>query len=112
MSNGKTGDWYDLDKKNEAVYKVLEYLAQNPDDGSKRVGKDDEARQLFEEKGGIQVPVSDGARVIFFASGERALLHGASVVLEVPPGRITGATDDQLKQFVLGNYPYWRPRKA
>jgi len=112
MSNGKNGDWSDEVKKNEAVYKVLRYLAENPDDGLSRVGKDDEARKLFEDKGGITVPVDSGARVIFFAPGERALLVGSSVILEVPPKRLEGASDGELKKFILGNYTYWKPKKA
>lgn len=110
MSNGKTGSWYDDKMKNEAVYKVLRYLAKNPDEGLGRVGKDDEARKLFEDQGGIQVPVDNGARVIFFATGEQALLVGASVILEVPPKQLAGATDAELKKFVLGNYTYWPPQ--
>ena len=102
-------DWSDDTKKNDAVYKVLRYLAENPEEGLKRVGKDDEARKLFEKVGGIQVPVEKGARVIFFATGEQALRVGASVILEVPP-KLLNATDDQLEQFVLGNYTYWPPR--
>jgi hypothetical protein len=108
MSNGENEEWSDETKKNEAVYKVLRYLAENPDEGLKCVGNDDEARKLFEDKGAITVPTEKGARVIFFATGERALQVGASVILEVPPKRLN-ATDEQLKVYVLGNYTYWPP---
>ena len=111
MSNGNLGDWSDDQKKNEAVYSVLRYLAEHPDEGLDCVGKDDEARKLFEKIGGITVPVDKGARVIFFATGEQELNVGASVILEVPPKMAT-ATEDQLEHYVLGNYTYWPPRKS
>ena len=110
MSDERNGDWYDDKKKNGAVYQLLRYIAKNQEDGLRCVGKDDDARRLFEDKGGIHVPVKNGARVIFFAPGEQALLVGASVILEVPPARLTNPTDEQLKKFVLGNYSYWPPR--
>jgi hypothetical protein len=109
MSNGND-DWATDKKKREAVYKVLKYLSENPEEGLKRVGKDDEARKLFEDKGEIGVPVERGARVIFFATGEQALNVGASVILEVPP-KMLDATDDQLENFILGNYTYWPPNR-
>src|SRR2546423_9724586 len=111
VSNGTTEDWNDDKIKNEAVYKVLRYLAKNPKEGSSRVGKDDEARKLFEDQGGIQVPVDSGARVIFFATGEQDLLVGASVILDVPPDGYADKSDEELKKFVLGNYTYWAPHK-
>jgi hypothetical protein len=110
MSDERNGDWYDDKRKNGAVYKVLRYIAANPDDGLRCVGKDDDARHLFEAKGGIHVPVERGARVIFFAPGEQNLEVGASVILEVPPHKLTDPTDDQLQYYVLGNYTYWAPK--
>jgi hypothetical protein len=103
----ETEGWYDVDKKSDAVYKVLRYLAEHPAEGLACVGNDEMARQLFEEQGEIKVPA--GARVIFFAPGEQALIHGGSVILEVPAQPIADATDDQLKIRILGNYPYWPP---
>jgi hypothetical protein len=100
-------EWYDLEKKSDAVYKVLRYLAEHPDEGLECVGDDAKARQLFEDKGDIKVPA--GARVIFFAPGEQASIHRGSVILEVPAQPTTDATDDQLKIRILGNYPYWPP---
>jgi hypothetical protein len=109
MSDGRTGDWYDNKRKNEAVYKVLRQIAKNPEDGLRCVGRDEDTRQLFEKVGEIQVPVDKGARVIFFAPGEQALQVGASVILEVPPKLFADPTDDELKRFVLGNYVFWPP---
>jgi hypothetical protein len=106
MSNGKD-DWSNEKTKNKAVYKVLRHLAAHPDEGADLVGRDDKARQLFETVGGIRVPVEDNARVIFFPSGERGLNVGASVILEIPSEEARGMTDEELKQFVLGNYEYW-----
>ena len=103
----ETDSWNDLEKKSDAVYKVLRYLAVHPEEGLACVGNDEMARQLFEDQGGVKVPA--GARVIFFAPGEQALIHGGSVILEVPAQPITDATDDQLKIRILGNYPYWPP---
>jgi hypothetical protein len=109
MSNAN-GDWYDPETKNGAVYKLLDYLATHPQDGLACVGKDEAARTLFEAQGGITVPVDKGARVIFFAPGERAKQAGSSVILEIPPAPLINATDDQLKAFILGNYEWWRPQ--
>ena len=106
MSNSN-GDWYDDFKKNNAVYNLLRHLAAHPEDGLNCVGKDDKARKLFEDKGGIHVPVDKGARVIFFAPGERTLRVGSSVILEAPPARLADPTDEQLKAFILGNYEWW-----
>src|SRR5437870_5425486 len=106
MSNGN-GDWYNRTTKNPAVYKVLRYLAAHPEDGLNCIGKDDKARSLFEDKGGIQVPVDRGARVIFFAQGERALQVGSSVILELPPPGLKEPTNKQLREFILGNYEWW-----
>ena len=108
MSNGN-GDWYDRSKKNPAVYNLLRHLAAHPEDGLKCIGKDDDARKLFEDKGGIKVPTDKGARVIFFAPGERALEVGSSVILEIPPAPLSRPTDEQLKAFILGNYEWWLP---
>jgi hypothetical protein len=105
----ETEDWFDLDKKSDAVYKVLRYLAAHPEEGLACVGNDEMARQLFEDKGRVEVPAEKGARVIFFASGEQALQHGGSVIIEVPSQPIPDASDDQLKLRILGNYPYWAP---
>jgi hypothetical protein len=102
QSTDKSGDWFDKKKKEDAVLKVLQYLAAHHDEGMNCVGNDDKAVQLFQERGGITVPPK--ARVIFFATGEQALNHGASVSLEVPAGP---APDEQLLENVLGNYPYW-----
>jgi hypothetical protein len=109
MSNGKP-DWYDEVKKSGAVYKVLHYLKEHPGDGLKCVGNDAEAIKLFEKQGGITVPTDKGARVIFFASGERALNAGASVLLELPPATLRDPTDKQLSEFILGDYDWWPPR--
>ena len=106
MANGDTTAWSDPDKKTEAVYKVLRYLAANPKEGMSRVGDDAAAAQLFKDIGGIEVPA--GQRVIFFASGEQALRHAGSVSLEVPP-EVSKASDLELKAYILGNYPYWPP---
>jgi hypothetical protein len=106
MGNEKEG-WYDVDQKSDAVYKVLRYLAEHPGEGLECVGDDAKARQLFEDQGGLKVPA--GARVIFFAPGEQALIHGGSVILEVPAQPMPNATNDQLKIRILGNYPYWPP---
>jgi hypothetical protein len=105
----ETEGWYDLDKKSDAVYKVLRYLAEHPDEGLECVGDDEKARQLFEDQSGVKVPTENGARVIFFAPGEQALIHGGSVIIEVPSQPVTNASDDQLKIRILGNYPYWPP---
>jgi hypothetical protein len=109
MSNG-TGDWYDETTKSGAVYKVLHYLKDHPADGLKCVGNDAEAIKLFEKQGGITVPTDRGARVIFLASGERALNAGASVILELPPATLRDPTDKQLSEFILGDYDWWPPR--
>jgi hypothetical protein len=106
MSND-TNDWADDKKKNTAVYKVLRYLAANPEEGEGLVGRDDKARQLFEKIGGIRVPVEDDARVIFFPSGERDREIGSSVILEIPSEDATKVNDEDLKKYVLGNYEYW-----
>jgi hypothetical protein len=107
MSDDNRNDWTDPTKKNRAVYKVLRYLAAHPDEGAELVGRDDKARQLFETIGGIRVPVEDDARVIFFPAGERDLEVGSSVILEVPPENVATKSDEDLKQYVLGNYEYW-----
>jgi hypothetical protein len=109
MSNNESVDWTTEDPKTEAVYKVLKYLAENPDDGAACVGNDQKAHELFERVGGIKIP--PGQRVILFGSGEKKLEFRGSVVLEVPYG-VTQLNDDQLKTFVLGNYSYWRPPTA
>lgn len=107
MANGT--DWYDADKKSAAVYKVLRYLADHPEEGAACVGNDANAQQLFEKRGEIEIPTEKGARVVFFAAGEQELKHGSSVIIEVPSQPLTDATDDQLKAYILGNYPYWPP---
>jgi hypothetical protein len=109
-----TDDWSDPIKKIGAVYNLLRYLAKNPQEGLNRVGKDDDAKDLFEKKGGITVPVAQGARVIFFTPDEgkdHPLGVGSSVIIRVPPVGFDGnATDQQLQEAcVLGNYPYWPP---
>ena len=98
-------DWEDEDKKTEAVYKVLKHLAEHPQDGAPCVGNDPAAHDLFRRIGGISIP--PGQRVIIFASGEKKLNHRGSVILEIPFGMSDTADDNQLKTFVLGNYPYW-----
>ena len=107
----QTGDWHDEKKKTTAVYDVLRYLARNPERARQLIGQDEEARQLFETEGRIKVPTS--ARVIFFpreeGEGEDCLNLGSSVILRVPPPGYENATDEQLEDFVLGNYPYWPP---
>jgi hypothetical protein len=105
----ETEGWYNLEKKSAAVYKVLRYLAEQPNEGLACVGNDEMARQLFEDQGGVKVPAEKGARVIFFAPGEQALIHGGSVIIEVPSQPQTDASDDELKIRILGNYPYWPP---
>jgi hypothetical protein len=105
MSNGS--DWTNFEKKGEAVYKVLRYLAAHPDEGLPCVGDDKKAREFFQEKGGIDVP--EDARVIFFPPGEEAKQYGGSVIIEVPAAPIPSPTDLQLKGYIVGNYPYWPP---
>jgi hypothetical protein len=109
MSKGN-GDWDNEVTKSDAVYKVLHYLKEHPEDGLKCVGNDAEAIKLFEKQGGITVPTDKGARVIFFASGERALNAGASVIFELPPATLRDPTDKQLSEFILGDYDWWPPR--
>jgi hypothetical protein len=100
-------DWNTRETKTAAIYKVLRYLAKNPDAAAACVGNDQEAARLFEEQGGITIPTENGARVIFFAHGEQALRYRNSVVLEVPPADLSDAPDGALKSYVIGNYPYW-----
>jgi hypothetical protein len=107
MSDDNTNQWADPKKKNQAVFKVLRYLADHPDEGADLVGRDDKARQLFEAIGGIRVPVEDDARVLFFPPGERELEVGSSVILEIPSEDAAKASDEDLKKYVLGNYEYW-----
>jgi hypothetical protein len=109
MSNGNDGDWTEEKKKNGAVYKVLHYLAEHPEEGMACVGNDQRAQDLFEKIGQVSVPTGKGARVIFFATGERDLKIGSSVILEVPPKANKTFSDAELKKFVLGNYDYWPP---
>jgi hypothetical protein len=106
MSNNQSADWTTEKPKTDAVYKVLKYLAEHPDQGMTCVGNDARAHELFKDVGGIGVPA--GQRVIIFGSGEKKLEFRGSVILEVPYG-LTQLSDDQLKIFVLGNYSYWRP---
>ena len=110
MSNG-TGDWYTEPAKNGAVWRVLDYVAVNPGEGLACVGKDDDARKFFERVGGITVPVDRGARVIFFAPGEKDLKIGSSVILEMPAAPMLNATDGQKQELIIAQYTYWRPPK-
>ena len=64
-NDSQTEGWYDLDRKSDAVYKVLRYLAEHPDEGLECVGDDAKTREFFEDHGDIKVPAD--ARVIFFA---------------------------------------------
>lgn len=108
MSNAiTTGDWSDPKKKCEAVYNVLRELATQSTEALACVGRDTNAQNFFKKFGGIEVPV--GARVIIFGSGEQALKLGSSVILEIPPRPLT---DLELRDYVLGNYPYWPPTFA
>lgn len=107
MNGNEDNDWTKKQAKCDAVYKVLRYLADHRDEAKACVGHDDKAHELFARVGGIKIP--DYARVIIFDSGEQALQVGASVILEIPSGQLSGSSDDELKPFVLGNYPYWPP---
>jgi hypothetical protein len=108
MSIAKTGDWYDRDKKREAIVKVLRYVADNPEKGMECVGNDEKAHALFREIGNIEIPKEEGGRAIFFAPGEKKLEPGSSVIIELPAaGSNTGATDNDLLKYVLGNYVHW-----
>jgi hypothetical protein len=102
-------EWKDLGKKCDAIYKVLRHLARNHEEGMSCVGDDVKTQELFELKSGLRVPVETGARVVFFASGEEALNHRGSVIIEVPPAGLENATDEELMGYILGNYPYWPP---
>jgi hypothetical protein len=109
MSNGIT-DWYDDVKKSGAVYNVLNSMLTHQSEALNCVGDDVKAVQFFQKYGGITVPTNQGARVIFFAPGERALQTGASVIIEIPPPALTAAGDKQLSGFILGDYDWWPPR--
>jgi hypothetical protein len=108
MSNG-VEPWYQERPKSQAVYNVLDFLIQHPEEGLACVGKDLRAHYLFERIGGIRIPVENGARVIFFDRGELAANHRGSVIFEVPPEGMGHPTDEQLQLFILSKYPYWRP---
>jgi hypothetical protein len=107
MANGTTDPWYDSEKKVDALFKVLRHVAEFPEKGLDCVGDDTKANTLFLEQGEIEVPQADGARVIFFKPGEKALLHGGSIIIEIPPRKIVGAPDEQLMNYLLTSYPYW-----
>jgi hypothetical protein len=109
MSNGSTGDWADRDKKREAIVKVLRYLAEHPAEALSCVGNDQKAHALFKRVGQIDIPEAEGARVIFFAPGEKKLGPATSVIIELPedPGAAAQASDTELLKYVLGNYAHW-----
>jgi hypothetical protein len=113
-----TGPWYQRQEKRDAIVAFLRHIWANPQDGLSCLGKDTgdkNAEALFETHGGIAVPTDEGARVIVFAAGEKALKPGSSVIIELPPpgwpkddgGQLTTPTDDQLLKLVLGNYVHW-----
>jgi hypothetical protein len=114
MSNGPTGDWYDKQKKGDAILRVMRYIAANPAAGKNCIGNDTEAHKLFEDPkiGNIKIP--QGGRVVIFDTGEEALEAGSSVIIELPPNpppappKISaGWSDKELMTFVLGDYKYW-----
>lgn len=111
MSNGTQGDWYDREKKRAAILRVMRYLVENPTVARECVGHDARLRALFEDEaiGNIQVPEDKGARTIVFAAGETALGAGGSVIIELPPPRVTSASapsDNELLSYVT-NYVHW-----
>jgi hypothetical protein len=109
MSNAATEPWFDETQKVDALFKVLRHVATYPEDGLSCVGDDTKANDLFKTAGGIDVPTAEGARVVFLKPGEKALLFGGSVIIEVPPRRISGVSDLQLMNYILSWYPYWPP---
>jgi hypothetical protein len=109
MPNEPTEDWYDRETKRDAILKVLRYIIANPAEAQACVGDDVKAHALFEQAGAIDIPEVEGARVVFFDSGEKKLGPGSSVIIELPPSELTGTnpTDDDLLKYVLGNYVHW-----
>jgi|GEM_PF-4365104 len=112
-----SGDWFDRKPKCKGIYNVLHHLVKSPKEGLACVGKDDDAKNLFNaHSGGLIVP--DGARVIFFGpnegeiySGDGRLSVGSSVIIRVPSEKVSSKlTDVELMNLcILGNYPYWPP---
>lgn len=102
-------DWSDLDKKHDAILRVLRYVIDHQAEGDDAVKNDKKAHGLFEDPqiGNIKIP--NGARVIIFDKGEQTLGPAGSIVLELPPKSANAYTDEELSAFVLGNYAYWAP---
>jgi hypothetical protein len=99
-------DWYDRDKKRDAILRVLRHVLQNPQDGKQALNDETKARELFESHGQIKVP--QDARTIFFESGEKNLKEGSSVIIELPAdGTSPNLPDQVLMKYVLGNYQHW-----
>jgi hypothetical protein len=99
-------DWYDRDKKREAILRVLHHILKNPADGKQAQADETKARELFETHGQIKVP--EDARTIFFESGEKNLKEGSSVIIELPAdGTPPNLPDKVLMKYVLGNYQHW-----
>jgi len=112
MSNGTVDPWYNAVEKDKAVFNVLRYTAEFPEQASAcvGVGNDDKAHQFFKDHSGSGMDVpADGSRVIFFKPGEKALLAGGSIMIEIPPVKMIGVPDTQLMNFLLTKYPYWPP---
>ena len=114
MSN-RTGDWYSWPAKSEAVWRVLRYLAAHPEEGRACIGNDLLTHAFFTDKGRIDIPVEEGARVIFLKPGtseqgppDKPEL-GNPVILQMPAGPIQNPTDDELMKLMKPGYTYWKP---
>jgi hypothetical protein len=118
MSNGQTGDWYDAEKKNAAVFNFLYYLATNSDSQKVKdcIGNDEQARALFQEMGGIPVPPGEIVRVVLpdekaiFPEDQKDREHNGPVIVRIPPSTMANASTGQMQSYILGPYIYWPPK--
>jgi hypothetical protein len=107
MSNGI--DWHDLNKKVDAILRVMRHIVNHPAAGQNCVGNDAAARALFEDPNIGNISIPSGSRVVMFAAGEEALKEKGSLIIELPDASSPNPSDETLIAKVLGNYKYWKP---